>query len=50
MSLQVIEVPGYTQEEKVEIASRHLMQKQLEVCVACIVCNIDTVHLHSSFV
>ena len=48
MSLQVIEVPGYTEEEKVEIASRHLMQKQLEVCVAC--CNIDTVRLHSSFV
>ena len=29
----MIEVPGYTQEEKVEIALRHLIPKQLEVRV-----------------
>jgi len=28
--VQVIEVPGYTVEEKVEIARRHLLPKQLE--------------------
>ena len=30
---QVIHVPGYTQEEKVEIATRHLIPKQLQVRV-----------------
>ena len=30
-SPQVIDVPGYTQEEKVEIALRHLIPKQLKV-------------------
>lgn len=32
--LQVIHVPGYTQEEKVEIATRHLIPKQLQVWVS----------------
>ena len=30
--LQVTMVPGYTQEEKVAIATRHLLPKQLKVC------------------
>jgi len=33
--MEVIEVPGYTQEEKVEIALGHLIPKQLEVCGCC---------------
>ena len=31
MLTQLIHVPGYTQEEKVEIATRHLIPKQLQV-------------------
>ena len=31
LNLQVIEVPGYTVEEKVQIAVRHLLPKVLEV-------------------
>ena len=36
--MEVIELPGYTQEEKLQIARRYLVQRQLEVA------GLDTVH------